>query len=564
MVNKLHKFRYLFLVFSFLFVQFIPPAQASEYFAPEPLEPQLSSDGNSLSNAAPIGVMVHKPKPSGELRRIPPPVSLLAPPAAASSTFSITYIASGGTDLWGEPCYTFPPEAQAAFNAAGVIWGNLLQSAVPVTIKACWATFTGSVLGYSGGGSAYRNFTGATRTNTWYVESLANALSGSDRDATKFDMHITYNSSFNWYYGTDGNTPSTQMDLLTVVLHEIGHGLSFSGSMSSSSGQGSWGSGSGFPFIWDTFLKDGSGNDIINTAVYGNPSTALGTALTSNDVWFHGTNAMAANGGQRVKIYAPSTWSSGSSLSHLDYTTFNNTADQLMVYAVSNGEAVHDPGVVAMGILKDLGWPTPSATTCTYTIAPTSQTFTSSGGTGSVTVTASATSCAWTASSSLSWVTITSGSGTGSGTATFSVSANTTGATRTGNITVAGQTFAITQSSSATTCTYTISPASQTFTTAGGTGSVAVTASASSCTWSATSSVSWATITSAGGLGSSTVIFSVAANTTGTARTGYLTIAGQTFTITQSATQPVLLMTTNPTSQALFGTIQAAYDAITP
>lgn len=84
-----------------------------------------------------------------------------------------------------------------------------------------------------------------------------------------------------------------------------------------------------------------------------------------------------------------------------------------------------------------------------------------------------------------------------------------------------------------TTCTYSISPTSQTFTSAANTGSVAVTASASSCAWSATSSVSWAAITSASGLGSSTVTFSVAANT-GAARTGYLTVAGQTFTVTQS------------------------------
>lgn len=83
---------------------------------------------------------------------------------------------------------------------------------------------------------------------------------------------------------------------------------------------------------------------------------------------------------------------------------------------------------------------------CNLTISPTSQTFTSSAaGTGTVNITASGTGCAWTATSTLSWVTITAGSGTGSGTASFSVSANTTGATRTGNITIAGQTFTITQ-----------------------------------------------------------------------------------------------------------------------
>ena len=83
---------------------------------------------------------------------------------------------------------------------------------------------------------------------------------------------------------------------------------------------------------------------------------------------------------------------------------------------------------------------------CTYTVLPTRQTFTSAGGTGSATVTTS-TDCAWLSSNTLSWVTITSGSsGSGSGTVSYSVTANTSGAARTGNLTIAGQTFTIMQS----------------------------------------------------------------------------------------------------------------------
>ena len=54
-------------------------------------------------------------------------------------------------------------------------------------------------------------------------------------------MHITYNLNFSWYYGTDGNPPPAQHDLMTVVLHEIGHGLNFAGTAEYSEGQGSVG-----------------------------------------------------------------------------------------------------------------------------------------------------------------------------------------------------------------------------------------------------------------------------------------------------------------------------------
>jgi hypothetical protein len=209
------------------------------------------------------------------------------------------------------------------------------------------------ILGYSGGGPLHRDFPAAPRANTWYASSLANALNGSDLNPSAFDIHITYNQNYDWYYGVDGNPPDDQTDLMTVVLHEICHGLNFSGSMTYAYGIGSWGYGTEYPNIYDVFMKDGSGNLLTS---YVNGSTALGSALTSNNIWFHGANAMAANGGQRVKMYAPSDWRSASSYSHLDYIRFNDTQNQLMVYAISAGESIHDPGQITKNLLKDLGW----------------------------------------------------------------------------------------------------------------------------------------------------------------------------------------------------------------
>ena len=115
---------------------------------------------------------------------------------------------------------------------------------------------------------------------------------------------------------------------------------------------------------------------------YTTPSAALGTLLTSNNLWFNGPNANAANGASRVKMYAPSTWAGGSSYSHLDYNTFAGTSNSMMVYAVASGAANHSPGAVTTGLLKDLGWqlatestvPTPQ--TPSGTITDTTPTYT--------------------------------------------------------------------------------------------------------------------------------------------------------------------------------------------
>jgi hypothetical protein len=82
-------------------------------------------------------------------------------------------------------------------------------------------------------------------------------------------------------------------------------------------------------------------------------------------------------------------------------------------------------------------------------------------------------------------------------------------------------------------CNYSITPPSQFFGASGGAGSLTVTAPAG-CAWTATSNASFINITSgASGSGAGSVAYSVAANGGTTQRTGGMTIASQTFNVTQ-------------------------------
>jgi len=84
-------------------------------------------------------------------------------------------------------------------------------------------------------------------------------------------------------------------------------------------------------------------------------------------------------------------------------------------------------------------------------------------------------------------------------------------------------------------CAYGISPSSEYFKHSGGTGTVSVTTGAGGlCSWTAVSNVDWIEVTgSSSGVGSGTVTYQVAFNNTGRARTGTLTIAGKTFTVSR-------------------------------
>src|SRR5262245_48547216 len=87
-----------------------------------------------------------------------------------------------------------------------------------------------------------------------------------------------------------------------------------------------------------------------------------------------------------------------------------------------------------------------TAGTCSFAVSPTSVSAPTGGGTFSVNVTTDA-ACSWTAASQSDFITITSGaSGTGNGTVTFSVAAAS--GSRTGTLTVAGQTVTVSQAAS--------------------------------------------------------------------------------------------------------------------
>jgi hypothetical protein len=170
------------------------------------------------------------------------------------------------------------------------------------------------------------------------------------------------------------------------------------------------------------------------------------------------------------------------------------------------------------------------AANCSYAINPVNASVAAGGGAGpSVTVTTAA-GCTWTSTSNAAWISVTSGAtGNGNGTVAFSAGANT-GAARAGTLTIAGQTLTVNQAAD---CSYSINPSSASIKEGGGNGPAVHVTTAAGCSWTAVSNDSWITVMSgASDTGNGSVGFKVSKNV-GAARTGTLTIAGQTFTVTQ-------------------------------
>lgn len=261
---------------------------------------------------------------------------------------------------------SFTPQAQAAFQQAVNIWASLINSTVTINVTANWTPLGPGVLGSAGPNNFFSDFPNAPVANRWYPVGLANSLAGTDLDPGFSDITANFSSNFGgWYFGTDGNPGLGQYDFVSVVLHELGHGLGFIGSLdvddgsgftecTGTAGLGCWGFG-GTPLIFDQFAENGSDQQLINTGLFPNPSAALANQLTSNNIFFDGPNTRTANGGGPAKLYTPNSWQPGSSFSHLD-EIFNGTPNALMTFSLNNGESAHNPGPVTLCMFQDMGW----------------------------------------------------------------------------------------------------------------------------------------------------------------------------------------------------------------
>ncbi|WP_426573250.1 DUF4214 domain-containing protein [Aquihabitans sp. McL0605] len=267
--------------------------------------------------------------------------------SAVKSTFVVSYTG-------------FTPEAKAAFQRAVDLWSVLVQSSQPIRIKATYKGLPQGILGGAGPGDFVRDFPGAPRTGTWYPIALANARAGTDLSSYS-DIEAEFQSSpgAGWYFGTDGNVPANKTDFTTVVLHEIGHGLGLVDSTDVTSGLGTWGSGTKYPFVYDRFVRTHGGTTITNMA---SDTYSLGLALQSDGLQWGGPWGTAANGGTLLRLYSPNPFERGSSVAHLDEDVYpTGTANALMTPYLDDGEALHDPGDLALGMLHDLGWTTAGA-----------------------------------------------------------------------------------------------------------------------------------------------------------------------------------------------------------
>ena len=171
------------------------------------------------------------------------------------------------------------------------------------------------------------------------------------------------NGQFNFGHGWNyvGQTPnSSNFDMVTVAIHEIGHGLGFL-SFTDFDGTGLNGRSLGSPDLYSVFDKyiqrgNGTGGGLLNTDIsssgYGSFTGPVSTLTNGNNattgLFFGGPLTREVRGGP-APLYAPNTYQSGSSTSHvndsnavMNPSVAPNTVKRLQNYEIA--------------MMMDIGW----------------------------------------------------------------------------------------------------------------------------------------------------------------------------------------------------------------
>ena len=252
----------------------------------------------------------------------------------------------------------FPENAKQAFEYAVSIWEILISSPVTIHVKAEWKPINSAVLALAKPTMFYEGFEGALVDNVYYPVALVEKLGRKDVNPGQPDIICSFSSNYPWYFGTDGNTPSSKYDFVTSVLHELAHGFGISGFLEDENGRGYFNNSRNLPSAYDYYLFNQINQQISDKSIFGSPSTDLHKQLTSENLKLRSIQNI--NQGTDIgQVFAPSNWNPGASIYHLQNASTGSNASKLMNACLMKGAAYHQPEDATLNILKAIGWGAP-------------------------------------------------------------------------------------------------------------------------------------------------------------------------------------------------------------
>jgi len=281
---------------------------------------------------------------------------------SSANTISVTFQNS--------PHGSWTADAETAFLYAAAEWEDVLYSPREIKVIAYFEDLVDAhggdasyqnVLGYASPKYSASNFTSSDpkyQTNTSYPIALADKLIDQNTHFSGLDYHIEIHmnsKNVNWHFEETYTAGPSERDFISVCMHELGHGLGFTGTCAEDGGTISYHATLPSPYDREIYRINGS-TLLTSLASTGQPTTNF---LTSDELSFNGLKARTANGSPRPEIYAPTSYNNGSSIYHWNKDYFGvPNADALMhLQAQFTNRYFHRSiGDVTEALMEDIGW----------------------------------------------------------------------------------------------------------------------------------------------------------------------------------------------------------------
>lgn len=311
-------------------------------------------------------------------------IAALAKPTAAATITVVNADGAGvgfnnstaASPVGGNAGTTRGQQALNAFQYAADLLGSLIYSDVEIVVEArfapspaldCgsdWAVLGGANPAWVCSAQVVHDH---PAMELWYPGALCNRFAGTADPDIDVDISADFNGNIGqggclpgggWYFGLDATAPANLSDLVTVVLHELSHGLGFL-SLADSTGAAFAGAPDAFMvYTYDATLgkfwyqmsdaeRGASGLNTLNVTWRG-PRTvqAVDALLTAG-----------ADPASHPYLYTPSSYETGSSVSHFA----TQASPNLLMEPIINDDLDHASNDidVTLQALQDIGWRDP-------------------------------------------------------------------------------------------------------------------------------------------------------------------------------------------------------------